>query len=67
MSFNPQRNKQATEIIFSDKEKSPNHANIYFENCGVSTIYTTLWYDSNLNFEQLLSEKIYKVNRGLFY
>ena len=69
MSFNPDPNKQAAEVLFSRKTKSPGHPTIYFNNSPVVSLPFTkhlgMILDSNLNFEQHLSEKISKANRGI--
>ena len=38
MSFNPDPNKQATEVIFSHKLKPPTHPAISFNNCQVASV-----------------------------
>ena len=69
MSFNPDPSKQAAEVLFSRKTKSPGHPTIYFNNSPVVSLPFTkhlgMILDSNLNFEQHLSEKISKANRGI--
>ena len=69
MSFNPDPNKQAAEVLFSRKTNSPDHPTIYFNNSPVTSLPFTkhlgMILDSNLNFERHLSEKISKANRGI--
>ena len=69
MSFNPDPNKQAAEVLFSRKTKSPDHPIIYFNNSPVTSVPFTkllgMTLDSNLIFEQHLSEKIPMENRGI--
>ena len=69
MSFNPEPNKQAVEVIFSHKIKPQHHPPIYFNNCPVVSLAFTkhlgIVLDSKLSFEQHLSEKISKANKGI--
>ena len=69
MSFNPDPNKQAAEVLFSRKTKSPRHPTIYFNNSPIVSLPFTkhlgMILDSNLNFEQHRREKISKANRGI--
>ena len=69
MSFNPDSNKQAAEVIFSCKSKSPGHPTIYFNDSPVVSLPFTkhlgMILDSKPNFEQHLSEKISKANTGI--
>ena len=37
MTFNPDPNEQATEVIFSCKRKPINHPTLYFNNVRVAT------------------------------
>ena len=36
MEFNPDPNKQATELLFSCKKNSPNHQSLFFNGTGKS-------------------------------
>ena len=67
--FNPDPNKQATEVIFSHKTSHQLHPPIYFNNTTVvsqpSTKHLGMILDSKLNFSQHLSEKISKANKGI--
>ena len=69
MSFNPDPNKQAAEVIFSHKVEHHLHPAIYFNNVPVVTQPFTkhlgMILDSKLNFNQHLSEKICKANKGI--
>ena len=69
INCNPDSNKQAAEVIFSRKSKSPGHPTIYFNDSPVVSLPFTkhlgMILDSKLNFEQYLSEKISKANRGI--
>ena len=69
MSFNPDANKQAAEVIFSHKTKPPDHPPIYFNNYRVASLPFTkhlrMTVDSKLKFNEHLSEKIAKANNGI--
>ena len=69
MSFNPDPNKQAAEVIFSHKVEHHLHQPIYFNNVPVVsqpfTKHLGMILDSKLNFNQHLSEKICKANKGI--
>ena len=69
MSFNPDPNKQAAEVIFSHKLNQPVQPPVYFNNSPVAsqsfTKHLGMILDSKLNFNQHLSEKISKTNRGI--
>ena len=38
MAFNPDRNKQATEILFSCKKTNVNHPDLIFNGCTVKRV-----------------------------
>ena len=67
MSFNPDPNKQAAEVIFSHKLKPPTHPPISFNNCQVASVlshkHLGMILDSKLNFDLHLTEKITKANK----
>ena len=67
MSFNPDPNKQAAEVIFSHKLKPPTHPPISFSNCQVASVlshkHLGMILDSKLNFDLHLTEKITKANK----
>ena len=69
MCFNPDPNKQATEIIFSRKTNQQLHPPIYFNNSPVAsqpfTKHLGMILDSKLNFNHHLGEKICKANKGI--
>ena len=69
MSFNPDPNKQAVEVIFSHKLKPINHPVLIFNDSPVvsstSQKHLGLILDSKLNFNDHLKEKISKANRGI--
>ena len=66
MSFNPDPNKQAAEVIFLHKLKPPTHQAISFNNCQVAFVlshkHLGMILDSKLNFDLHLTEKITKAN-----
>ena len=69
MSLNPDPNKQAAEVIYSHKVEHHLRPPIYFNNVPVVTQPFTkhlgMIPDSKLNFNQHLSEKICKANKGI--
>ena len=38
MAFNPEQNKQAVEVLFSQKTNSPNHPSLFFNVSTVSKV-----------------------------
>ena len=69
MAFNPDSNKQATEVVFSHKRTRTNHPNLFFNNSPVTTApfqkHLGLILDEKLNFSHHLNEKISKANKGI--
>ena len=69
MAFNPDSNKQATEVVFSHKRNPVNHPTIYFNNSPVVTApfqkHLGLILDEKLNFGHHLNDKISKANKGI--
>ena len=69
MSFNPDPNKQATEVIFSRKNKKTIQPPLIFNNTLVSVAsqqkHLGLILDEKLVFKDHVSEKIAKANRGI--
>ena len=69
MPFNPDRSKQAQEVIFSRKTSIQSHPVLTFDNCPV--IKTThhkhlgLILDEKLNFKEHLKEKMFKALKGI--
>ena len=69
MSFNPDRSKQAQEVIFSRKTSIQSHTVLTFDNSPV--IKTTqhkhlgLILDEKLNFNEHLKEKMSKAYKGI--
>ena len=69
MNFNPDLNKQATELLFSCKKNSPNHPSLF---CNESTVpkvkeqkHLGLTLDSKLSFERHVNEKIIEAKKGI--
>ena len=62
MSFNPDPNKQAVEVVFSKKRIPVNQPSIYFNNSPVSVMpsqkHLGLILDGRLSFIHHLNEKI---------
>ena len=69
MAFNPDANKQATEVVFSHKRTQNIHPAVFFNNSPVTTVpfqkHLGLILDDKLNFSHHLNEKISKVNKGI--
>ena len=69
MSFNPDPNKQATEVLFSRKLNPVNHPPLYFNGALVSSSsnqkHLGLILDKKLSFRDHLNEKIQKANKGI--
>ena len=67
MSFNPDPNKQATEVVFSRKKSHVNHMPLVFNGSQVMVvsdqIHLGLDLDRRLSFSLHLKEKIGKANR----
>ena len=69
MSFNPDPNKQATEVIFSRKRKPVVHPTLFFNQTPVISEplqkHLGLTLDKRLNFNQHLNGKIAKSMKGI--
>ena len=69
MSFNPDPNKQAEEVLFSCKNISPQHPPIYFNNTEVKRVndhkHLGLVLDSKLSFTKHINEKIEIARKGI--
>ena len=67
MEFNPDPNKQATELLFSCKKNRPNHPSFFFNGTVVPKVneqnHLGLTLDSKLSFERQLNEKLMKAKR----
>ena len=64
MEFNPDPNRQATELLFSCEKNSPNHPSLFFNGTVVPKVneqkHLGLTLDLKLSFERHLNEKIMK-------
>ena len=69
MAFNPDRNKQATELLFSCKKKAIDHPDLVFNGSTVSRVndhkHLGLVLQPNLSFEKHLYEKISIVKKNI--
>ena len=69
MVFNPDPNKQATEVVFSHKRNSDPQPDIFFNNNRVMNVpfhkHLGLILDSKLNFSYHLQDKFSKANKGI--
>ena len=68
MEFNPNPNKQATEVLFSCKKSSPNHPQLIFNGTAITKVneqkHLGLIPYSSLSFEKHLNEKIMKAKKN---
>ena len=69
MSFNPDPNKQAHEVVFSTKKSEVNHPDVNFNGIPVAKVnsqkHLGLILDKSLSFNEHLEEKFKKVNKGI--
>ena len=69
MSFNPDPNKPAEEIIFSHKRHSQDHPPLYFNNIQVKQVnehkHLGLILDLKLTFANHINEKLSKARKGI--
>ena len=69
MSFNPDPNKQAVQVIFSHKACQSNHPKIYFNNIEVKQVsehkHLGLILDHKLSFSTHINEKIQIARKGI--
>ena len=69
MAFNPDPNKQATEVVFSHKRNPVNHPTLFFNDSPVAIApfqkHLGMILDEKLNFNPHLNEKISKANKGI--
>ena len=69
MSFNPDPTKQAQEVIFSRKNKKPNHPNLIFNQTNVnrtsSQKHLGLILDGKLDFKEHVKVLIDKASKGI--
>ena len=67
MAFNPEPNKKAVEVLFSQKTNSPNHPPLFFNGSTVSKAnvhkHLGLNLDSKLSFVSHINEKINKAKK----
>ena len=68
MSFNPDLNKQAQEVIFSRKLNKPSHPKIVFDSVPVVCTdwqkHLGMYLDKALNFNLHIKEKMSKAMKG---
>ena len=69
MSFNPDRTKQAQEIIFSRKKNATTHPPLFFNNSEIKLSsnqkHLGLTLDSKLSFNEHINDKIHQANKGV--
>ena len=58
MSFDPDLNKQAQEVIFSRKMTKSSHPQVFFNNIPVSCVrHLGIYLEEKLNFNHQIKEK----------
>ena len=69
MKYNPDLNNQATELLFSCKNNSPNHPSLFINESIVPKVkeqkHLGLKLDSKLSFERHVNEKFIKAVKGI--
>ena len=69
MSFNPDLNKQAQEVIFSRKMTKSSHPQVFFNNISVSCVsfqkHLGIYLDEKLNFNHHIKEKMTKAMKEI--
>ena len=69
MQFNPDKNKQAIQVIFSQKKDKPVHPSLFFNGSEVVNKaeyrHLGMILDSKLNFLSHIKEAIVKARRGI--
>ena len=63
MFFNPDVNKQAIELCFSNKRDKENYLPLMFDSTNVNQKHLHLILDSKLNFNEHIEGKISKCNK----
>ena len=69
MSFNPDLNKEAQEVVFSSKLSKSSHPKILFNNASVVSAswqkHLGMFLDESLNFSYHIKEKMSKAMKGI--
>ena len=69
MSFNPDPNKQAQEVIFSRKLNKPNHPSLNFNNTVViqskNHKHLGMILNTKLYFQEHLKDKLIKISKTI--
>ena len=69
MSFNPDRTKQAQEVIFSRKKNATTHPPLFLNNSEIklstNQMHLGLTLDSKLSFNENINDKINRANKGV--
>ena len=69
MQFNPDKNKQAVEVIFSHKSPKPPHLHLYFNQAEVPVAkehkHLEMIFHSKLDFSAHVKEAIVKASKGI--
>ena len=69
MSFNPDLNKQAQEVVFSRKLNKSSHPKMFFNNAPVVHAswqkHLGMFLEDSLNFSYHIKEKMFKAMKGI--
>ena len=69
MSFNPDPNKQAVQVLFSHNVRNQDHPKIYFNNIEITQVsehkHLGLILDSKLSFATHVNEKLQIARKGI--
>ena len=71
MSFNPDRTKQAQEIIFSGEKNAITHPPIFFNNSEIKLSsnqkHLGLTLDGKLSFNKHINDKFHQTNKRFYH
>ena len=69
MNFNPDRSKQAQEVIFLRKLQKTNHSQVYFHYSSVKQVpsqkHLGMYLDTKFNFQEHLNNVLRKVIKNI--
>ena len=67
MTFNPDPNKQAQEVILSHKTKKISHPPLNFNNITVQQVQFQKHLDSKLDFREHFQDMFKKIKQSVYY